>query len=179
MTLPPLLFTDPSYFVVDCTTLTRSRIHFDFQRYLNKNSVLLKTPITQGIVSVTLTILSVPIHVYDPGRVLIGLLDSTAAVPEMAQCLGYEVQDSVLISSSTGLLYLHHRLIEDIPRKAYRRYNLRNGDCVRMEVDMDSNPRTVQFFVNGHNKACFVSYFLGKALHSELTESRDNPDQLQ
>ncbi|KAK2942435.1 hypothetical protein BLNAU_22668 [Blattamonas nauphoetae] len=34
---------------------------------------------------------------------------------------------------------------------------MRDGDCVRMEVDMDSTPRTVQFFVNGESGECFVS----------------------
>ncbi|KAK2943246.1 hypothetical protein BLNAU_21818 [Blattamonas nauphoetae] len=34
---------------------------------------------------------------------------------------------------------------------------LMEGDCVRMEVDMDSNPRTVQFFVNGESGPSFIS----------------------
>ncbi|KAK2951130.1 hypothetical protein BLNAU_13973 [Blattamonas nauphoetae] len=34
---------------------------------------------------------------------------------------------------------------------------LKEGDCVRMEVDLDSTPRTVQFFVNGWAGMCYMS----------------------
>ncbi|KAK2942063.1 hypothetical protein BLNAU_9989 [Blattamonas nauphoetae] len=62
------------------------------------------------------------------GIVRIGVLDTTSPIPEVGESIG---------------TFCHSKLKE--------------GDCVRMEVEMDSNPRTLQFFVNGESGRCFVS----------------------
>ncbi|KAK2943245.1 hypothetical protein BLNAU_21817 [Blattamonas nauphoetae] len=157
LTLPRLLFTSRSHFAIDNTTITRSSENFDPHLYINNSSILLKAPITTGILSVTLVILSLPNVGYGPGGIMIGLLDSTAPVPEVAQCLGIQMKNSVSISSSSGLLWIHRLFVQDDPQHESCHFFLKEGDCVRMEVDMDSTPRTVHFFVNGESGRCFVT----------------------
>ncbi|KAK2947839.1 hypothetical protein BLNAU_17259 [Blattamonas nauphoetae] len=177
LTLPPLLFTSRSHFTIENTTITRSSTNVDSPRYLYYSSIVLKTPATNGILSVTLVILSLPNVGYGPGGIMIGLLDSTAPVPEVAQCLGIQMKNSVSISSSSGLLWIHRQLVQDVPQHESCHFFLKEGDCVRMEVDMESTPRTVQFFVNGESGRCFISLLMVKEHHSESTELQNSKDQ--
>ncbi|KAK2947837.1 hypothetical protein BLNAU_17257 [Blattamonas nauphoetae] len=156
LALPPLLFTSRSHFTIDNTTITPSSKNFDPHLYLYYSSILLKTPITQGIISVTITLLSLPIPNY-LGDVRVGLLDSTAPVPKFRYALGSSVKDSVALDSSTGLLWCNTPSTQHTYLSASCHSKLKEGDCVRMEVDMNSTPRTVQFFVNGESGRSFVS----------------------
>ncbi|KAK2958955.1 hypothetical protein BLNAU_5971 [Blattamonas nauphoetae] len=61
--------------------------------YLNNCNVLLKTPVTQGIFSVTVIVLSLSNIVYHAGVVRMGLFDSTAVVHKLSDALGSEVED--------------------------------------------------------------------------------------
>ncbi|KAK2952858.1 hypothetical protein BLNAU_12179 [Blattamonas nauphoetae] len=148
LTLPPLLFTSRSHFTIENTTITRSSTNVDSQRYLDNSSVLLKTPITQGILSVTVTVLSRSKAIPHYETIFIGLLDSTAHVPKL---------DSVSLESYTGLLFCNSSSTGHEDRFEFCHSELREGDCVRMEVDMESRPRTVQFFVNGKAGRSYVS----------------------
>ncbi|KAK2947829.1 hypothetical protein BLNAU_17249 [Blattamonas nauphoetae] len=148
MALPQLLFTDSAHFTIDCTTITRSAVGLPSKAYYCTSSIVLGDPVTKGIVSVTLTILSFPTVGYHVGAVRIGLLESTAAVPKLGEILGDNVK---------GSLWCNTPSTQHARRNAYCHSKLNEGDCVRMEVDMDSNPRTVQFFVNGESGRCFVS----------------------
>ncbi|KAK2941165.1 hypothetical protein BLNAU_23930 [Blattamonas nauphoetae] len=155
--LPPLLFTDPSHFIVNGTTITRSEVDVGIFGFARHSSALLRDPITSEIVSVTLTILSLPNLDHQVGGIRIGVLDSTAPVPKLGETLGWDVKDSVSLNSSAGYLNLHSPSTQHVSKSAFCHFFLKEGDCVRMEVDMDSTPRTAQFFVNGENGESFVS----------------------
>ncbi|KAK2952859.1 hypothetical protein BLNAU_12180 [Blattamonas nauphoetae] len=157
LALPPLLFTSPSHFTIENTTITRSRENFDPQRFFNNSSILLKTPITQGIISVTITLLFLPNTVYGPGGINIGLLDSTAPVPKLGENLVWNVQNSVSLSSCYGSLCSNTPSTGHRPSITSCHLFLKEGDCVRIEVDMESTPRKVHFFVNGKSGNYFVS----------------------
>ncbi|KAK2952896.1 hypothetical protein BLNAU_12217 [Blattamonas nauphoetae] len=88
---------------------------------------------------------------------MIGLLDSTAAVPKLGDALGYIVKDSLSSFSFNGGLYRNTPSTGHQYRFDSCHSYLKEGDCVRMEVDMESTPRTVLFFVNGESGRCFVS----------------------
>ncbi|KAK2945575.1 hypothetical protein BLNAU_19481 [Blattamonas nauphoetae] len=125
--------------------------------YLNNCNVLLKTPVTQGIFSVTVIVLSLSNIVYHAGVVRMGLFDSTAVVHKLSDALGSEVEDSLSLETDSCWLALNTPSTRHQSRHEYYFSELREGDCVRMEVDMDSKPRTVHFFVNGQNGRSFVS----------------------
>ncbi|KAK2943255.1 hypothetical protein BLNAU_21827 [Blattamonas nauphoetae] len=154
VTLPPLLFTNPSHFITNGTTLTRSDVDLLFRGSARHSSTFLRDPIDNGIVSVTLTILNLSRR---SSFIRIGLLDSTAPVPKMDELLGSDVKDSISLNSSTGNIYHNTPSTQHISNSTICHFFLKEGDCVRMEVDMDSNPRTVQFFVNGESGRSFLS----------------------
>ncbi|KAK2949964.1 hypothetical protein BLNAU_15107 [Blattamonas nauphoetae] len=87
------------------------------------------------------------------GYIRFGLMDSTSRIPEIGEALGCQVHDSVSLDQYGYLNY-------NTP--SIRSYHdchpsLHEGDCVRMEVDLDSIPRTVKFFVNGEAGECYMS----------------------
>ncbi|KAK2941969.1 hypothetical protein BLNAU_23122 [Blattamonas nauphoetae] len=93
------------------------------------------------------------------GGIRFGLVDSRKPVPKMGEALGCDVENSLSLSSSIGNLDLNK--LSTRRKRQCKSCNLfmKAGACVRMEVDMDSNRRTVQFFVNGRAGRCFVSGF--------------------
>ncbi|KAK2940903.1 hypothetical protein BLNAU_24189 [Blattamonas nauphoetae] len=60
MALPPLLFTAPSHFIVRSSIITRTAGAITPKRSTNTSLILIGDPVTTGIVSVTMTILSLP-----------------------------------------------------------------------------------------------------------------------
>ncbi|KAK2943256.1 hypothetical protein BLNAU_21828 [Blattamonas nauphoetae] len=152
VTLPPPLFTDRSHFIIKYTTLTRSMVTEDESGFASSSTALIEEPITTGIVTITITLLSLPIV----GR-LIGLLDSTAPIPKLGEMLGFGVNNSLSLISSTGYLCRKTQSLGYNWKIESCHFFLKEGDCVRMEVDMESTLRTVQFFVNGESGRCFVS----------------------
>ncbi|KAK2941962.1 hypothetical protein BLNAU_23115 [Blattamonas nauphoetae] len=154
--LPPLLFMNYDHFVVHYTTITRSAIGVDLKQFDTHSSILIGDPLAKGIVSISISLLSLPMFGFI-GAVRMGLLDSFAPIPEFGETLGLGVEDSLSLNSLSGKLY------HNTPSSGHRYRSeschsyLNEGDCVRMEVDMDSTPRTVQFFVNGERGEHFVS----------------------
>ncbi|KAK2955929.1 hypothetical protein BLNAU_9089 [Blattamonas nauphoetae] len=77
---------------------------------------------------------------------------------EYGKCVSFNVMssDSLSLNFRTGELY-HNYL--DVKYKCEWTdccADVNEGDYVRMEVVMDANPQTVQFFVNGERGECFV-----------------------
>ncbi|KAK2952215.1 hypothetical protein BLNAU_12774 [Blattamonas nauphoetae] len=82
-----------------------------------------------------------------------GLMDSNDPIPKVDEILGSKVKNSASLCSFGNLFF-------NTPSSQSYRYCtnlLHEGDCVRMEVDLDSTPRTVQFFVNGEVGWFYVS----------------------
>ncbi|KAK2949955.1 hypothetical protein BLNAU_15097 [Blattamonas nauphoetae] len=148
LTLPPMTFTDPSHFSIDRTTITRTE--FGRGKYGTSvwSSALLSDPFTSGVVSVTITILSL-----EWGSMCFGLMDSNSPIHKHGEALGFRVENSVG-HNNYGVL-ICNTPSSHLFRDSHSRQT--EGDCVRMEVDLDSTPRTVQFFMNGEAGWCYVS----------------------
>ncbi|KAK2957322.1 hypothetical protein BLNAU_7700 [Blattamonas nauphoetae] len=72
-------------------------------------------------------------------------MDSKYQIPKLGEQLGFNVNNSVGLNSF-GVLWINTPSSGSGQACSSR---LDEGVCVRMEVDHDSTPRTVQFFVNG------------------------------
>ncbi|KAK2941162.1 hypothetical protein BLNAU_23927 [Blattamonas nauphoetae] len=153
ITLPPLLFTDRSHFIIKHTTITRSMAAHDESGFASSSTALIGEPITTGIVTITITLLSLPtVDSVSSELFFFGLLDSIAPIPKFG-----EILDSVCLRSFSGDLCHNTQSSGYDRRMEWCHSYLKEGDRVRMEVDMESTPRTVQFFVNGESGRCFVS----------------------
>ncbi|KAK2959779.1 putative serine/threonine protein kinase [Blattamonas nauphoetae] len=154
MKLPELLFTNKTHFAIRNNVLTRTEKGTDKSGETKPSSVLLSEPITKGIVSVTFVVLTLAESSDEKGFVYFGLLDSSRAVPRLGRTLGENVKHSVGLSATKEQLnvFTLSSLTED-----FSQHILTNHDRIVMEVNMDSSPRTVQFFVNGKAGKCYVS----------------------
>ncbi|KAK2945101.1 hypothetical protein BLNAU_19950 [Blattamonas nauphoetae] len=79
-------------------------------------------------------------------------MDSNNPIPAIGEILGSHVKNSVCLATY-GQLWLKTRS-SGSGRSCHSVMN--EGDCVRMEVDLDSTPRTLQFFVNGEAGECYI-----------------------
>ncbi|KAK2952255.1 hypothetical protein BLNAU_12814 [Blattamonas nauphoetae] len=80
-------------------------------------------------------------------------MDSTSSIPKIGEILGYNVKNSVGLSLN-GYLYFN----TPSSNSYYDCHPfLKEGDCVRIEVDLDSTPRTMHLFVNGQALQCYMS----------------------
>ncbi|KAK2952269.1 hypothetical protein BLNAU_12828 [Blattamonas nauphoetae] len=149
-TLPSLDFTDHSHFSINRSTVTRTEFGTENSSGSTWSSLLLSDPFSSGIISFTITILSLPDIWSD---VYFGLVDSNYPIPAIGEELGFRATNSVGLSLN-GNLY-SNTPSSDTVHNCHS--SLKEGDCVRMEVDLDSTPRTVQFFVNGEAGRCSVS----------------------
>ncbi|KAK2957321.1 hypothetical protein BLNAU_7699 [Blattamonas nauphoetae] len=147
-TLPLLDFTDPSHFSVDHTIISRTLFGTDDDGSSLWSSLLLSDPFTTGIVSVTITLVSLR-----SGTLSFGFLDSNNPIPAVGEILGTFVRKSVSLSRFG---HLHFNTPSSVSLD-HCHSDLKEGDCVRMEVDLDSTPGTVQFFVNGEAGERYVS----------------------
>ncbi|KAK2946610.1 hypothetical protein BLNAU_18446 [Blattamonas nauphoetae] len=136
-TLHLLTFSENAHFSITRTTITRTDVDLD-----------IKGPFTSGIVTITITFLSLP---YFPFT--FGLMDSTSPLNNWGKALGWNVNNSVGLSTDGNLNFNASSSF------SYKRCHPRQdeGDCVRMEIDLNSTPRTVQFFVNGEAGRFYVS----------------------
>ncbi|KAK2940898.1 hypothetical protein BLNAU_24199 [Blattamonas nauphoetae] len=150
MKLPQLLFTDKSHFIIRNNVLTRTEKGTDKKERTRPSTVLFSDPITQGVVSVTFIVLAVAESV--DGFINFGLLDAQTDVPRLGRVLGKDVKHSIALSTRGEI---HVFCLAKLEEKSH--YFLSRKDRVVMEVNMESNPRTVQFFVNGKTAACYVS----------------------
>ncbi|KAK2951129.1 hypothetical protein BLNAU_13972 [Blattamonas nauphoetae] len=107
-------------------------------------------------------------------------MDSNNSIPKTDETLGGDVKNSVGLNRYGYIKF-------NTPSSISSRYclsRLHEGDCVRMEVDLDSAPRTVQFFVNGETGRSYVSGIpssvrIGFSLFGEGTSFRiDNISRL-
>ncbi|KAK2949961.1 hypothetical protein BLNAU_15104 [Blattamonas nauphoetae] len=146
-TPPPMVFTDPSHFSIERTIVARVHPTQKIDASFDWSSALLSDPFTSGVVSVTFTILS------SPGNFHFGLMNFNDPIPKVGEALGWNVKDSVSLSKYGNLNYT----TPSIRSNQRCHFFLNFGDCVRMEVDLDSTPRTVQFFRNGEAGRCYVS----------------------
>ncbi|KAK2954528.1 hypothetical protein BLNAU_10548 [Blattamonas nauphoetae] len=153
MKLPELLFTHKSHFFVRNSVLTRTEKGDDGKGKTRPSTVLLSEPITKGVVSVTFVVLTLAESGEQKGIINFGLLDSSLAVPQLGRVLGKDVQLSLSLSTSEGNLLISNRSSSGISGFS----GLSKNDRVVMEVNMDSTPRTVQFFKNGWAGKCYVS----------------------
>ncbi|KAK2949947.1 putative Protein kinase domain containing protein [Blattamonas nauphoetae] len=144
------VFTDPSHFRVNNTEFTRTDVGVDDYGDLTCSSVLFPGVFRNGVISVEITLLSLDDN---NGDVVIGLMDSNNPLPEIGETLGCKVKNSV--SLDTGGVLAFNTPSSDSYERCHS--DLKEGDCLRMEVDLDSTPRTVQFFVNGEAVKYYVS----------------------
>ncbi|KAK2946922.1 putative RhoGEF domain containing protein [Blattamonas nauphoetae] len=87
------------------------------------------------------------------GTIAFGLMKSNSPLPQVGELLGNKVKNSISLNRS-GSLWVKtpsSHSLQDCHTV------LREGDSVRMEVDLSSTPRTVQFFVNGEAGECYMS----------------------
>ncbi|KAK2952217.1 hypothetical protein BLNAU_12776 [Blattamonas nauphoetae] len=145
-TLPPLLFTDPSHFSVDCTIVARTEFGTDNKGHCDWSSLLISDPFTSGVVSITITLLSLQ---ENNGDIVFGVIDSNLPIPAFGQLLGKWIRPSVGLNRDGNIYYASFSL------ETYCHPELEEGDCVRMEINLDSTPRTLQFFVNGEAGQCY------------------------
>ncbi|KAK2954860.1 hypothetical protein BLNAU_10190 [Blattamonas nauphoetae] len=125
----------------------------DNKRRAKPSTVLLSEPITTGVVSVTFVVLTLAESLEQEGFFNFGLLDSSMAVPQLGQVLGKDVKNSFGLSTSSGNLLLFNQILLE----AECHFNVSKKARIVMEVNMDSTPRTVQFFVNGKALERYVS----------------------
>ncbi|KAK2951542.1 putative CBL-interacting protein kinase 17 [Blattamonas nauphoetae] len=156
MKLPELLFTHKSHFIVRKNVLTRTEKGANENGRTRPSTVLLSKPVTKGVVSVTFVVLTLAESVDQKGFINFGLLDSSVAVPRLGQVLGRTVKHSVGLSTD-GHLHVSNQIKLDEGQDSRLSKNAR----VVMEMNMDSNPRTVQFFVNGKRQQSYVSEIPG------------------
>ncbi|KAK2947686.1 hypothetical protein BLNAU_17356 [Blattamonas nauphoetae] len=152
MKLPELLSTHKSHFAIQNNVLTRTEKGTDENEINKYSTVLISEPITKGVVSVTFVILTLAELLKQKGFIYFGCLDSSATMPQLEYVLGDNVKHSVSLST-TGDMHLRNRTQLEEKCSVSLSMNTR----VVMEVNMNSTPRTVQFFVNGKAGKCFVS----------------------
>ncbi|KAK2957274.1 hypothetical protein BLNAU_7652 [Blattamonas nauphoetae] len=80
-------------------------------------------------------------------------MDSKSPIPKLGEQLGFNVNNSVSVDRSG---YLYFNTPSSNSSKDCTPI-LKDGVCVRMEVDLDSTPRTLQLFVNGEAGRCYIS----------------------
>ncbi|KAK2963103.1 hypothetical protein BLNAU_2126 [Blattamonas nauphoetae] len=152
MKLPELLFTDKSHFIIRNHVLTRTEKGTDKKGRTRPSTVLFSEPITKGVVSVTFVVVTLTESMGQDGFINFGILDSSLAVPRLGKILGKNMKHSVALST-WGDIHLCNQ--DQLRRDCCS--SLSKNDPVVMEVDMDSTPRTVQFFKNGKAGRCYVS----------------------
>ncbi|KAK2940663.1 hypothetical protein BLNAU_24428 [Blattamonas nauphoetae] len=153
MKLPELLFTNKSHFIVRNNVLIRTEKGTDEKGRARPSTVLLSEPITKGVVSVTFVLLALANSREEDRFITLGLLDSSATVPQLGRVLGKNVKHSVGLSTTNDKLCVFRKVKVDKSSSC----SLSNQDRLVMEVNMVSSPRTVQFFVNGKAGKCYVS----------------------
>ncbi|KAK2942077.1 putative Sucrose non-fermenting protein kinase 1 [Blattamonas nauphoetae] len=152
MKLPELLFTHKSHFAVRNNILLRTEKGTDAKGSTRPSTVLLSEPITKGVVSVTFVVLMVAESLGQEGFINFGLVESSIAVPRLGHVLGRNLKDSMSLSTSG-----HLHLFTPTNQTENWTDSLSPRNRVVMEVNMDSIPRTVQFFINGKVLHYFVS----------------------
>ncbi|KAK2954857.1 hypothetical protein BLNAU_10187 [Blattamonas nauphoetae] len=148
--MPSLVFTDASHFTVDdntvasaCLPVTRS-YESDHPKW---SSFVLSEQITEGIVAISFTFLTRN----DMYLSYFGLIGGMSPIPEIGQRLG-QFNDSIALSRERKLHLLTSVGQQEIDLSSF----FESGDHVVVEINMDSTPRTAQFFVDGQSANAVV-----------------------
>ncbi|KAK2940591.1 hypothetical protein BLNAU_24505 [Blattamonas nauphoetae] len=151
-TLPPLLHADKSHLRVKNTTFNPCKGVNESGNSIFNYPLVVSEEISSGIVSVTVTILSKNFV-----RTIVGLMESPRQNPEVDTGLGCGSKYCFSLWSNDGCVWLQQGPGFETRHGGTCHPPLKEGDCVRMEVGMDSKPRTLQFFVNGEAGQFYVS----------------------
>ncbi|KAK2943743.1 putative Protein kinase domain containing protein [Blattamonas nauphoetae] len=152
-----------SYFKISGNIITRTG--FDETQYWS--TTLFKEPISEGVVSVAITVLAIP---KAKGWSLLfgkcsdsqeglrfGLVDALMRRIQQHDLLGFRIPSSIALVPKDG------RISSMLPSNKQRLDNsvefvvMSEGDRVVLEVDMDARPRTAVFIINGNVPLTFVS----------------------
>ncbi|KAK2956352.1 hypothetical protein BLNAU_8719 [Blattamonas nauphoetae] len=153
----PLVLVPPSncYKIEDRTvTRVRNENEGDPIAASPEGALIIVEPITRGIVSISITLNSL-VTIGTLPAFIISLVSSGMFFPSPVVQLPTDC--------CTGLESLNGELIASSPAEGSEENNkqchkpLKAGDVVVMEVNMESTPRTVQFFVNGKAGKCYAS----------------------
>ncbi|KAK2942506.1 hypothetical protein BLNAU_22586 [Blattamonas nauphoetae] len=142
-----------SHFILRNNVFTRTEKGTDEIGRTKPSTVLFSEPITKGIVSVTFVVLTLAESGEKKGFINFGLIESSAAVPRLGRVLGKNIKHSVSLTTSSE----ESNYLTQIKLDEECNGHLSKKARVVMEVNMDSTPRTVQFFVNGKVQKCYVS----------------------
>ncbi|KAK2950844.1 putative Cyclin-dependent kinase 2 [Blattamonas nauphoetae] len=156
--LPPLIIYPLHGYQVKDQTFTRFRHTHEPDEDDSEigGLVALTEPITSGIISVSVSLRTIK----KDAALLIQLAPATGPLTSLGDIITCETCFG--FASSNGRLIVDSKSTDDKSRRKPCHQPLKEGDDVVIEVNMDSNPRTVQFFVNG--KA-------GKSYGSDFPES--------
>ncbi|KAK2944797.1 putative Mitogen-activated protein kinase kinase kinase 5 [Blattamonas nauphoetae] len=146
----PFVFTDQTHFRVFNNEVTRTSVEQGEGGVSLHSSLFLNKLLVNRVISVEVVILSLN---GDDCGICVGLMDSSNAVPKIGESLGSQVPSSVSLSEKGRLLF--NTPSSHSSRSAHP--PLKNGDRVRIEVDLESTPRKVLFLVNGETGRSFVS----------------------
>ncbi|KAK2956642.1 putative Striated muscle preferentially expressed protein kinase [Blattamonas nauphoetae] len=155
--LPPLFLGPPHGYRIEEKTFTRVRLENGGNSAEGSKDglVAIAEPITRGIVSISITLTSLAILENEPAFIL-SLMSANSLISILdvqfpPDCVvGFESSNGVLLlksSSSSG----NKERLEPCHEQ------LKAGDVVVMEMNMEESPRTVQFFVNGKAGKCYAS----------------------
>ncbi|KAK2947532.1 putative Myosin light chain kinase, smooth muscle [Blattamonas nauphoetae] len=150
--MPSLVFTDPSHFNVEDNRIASTglaTIEKDGETEPTSSSFFLAEPISEGIVAISFTYLFVETDW--SSLMLFGLIDAHKPIPEKGQQLG-AVKNSVALSSIGRLTFLTSQAEKEIEISP----KIEDSDSFIVEINMDSNPRTAQFFVNAKSASTVV-----------------------
>ncbi|KAK2946844.1 hypothetical protein BLNAU_18222 [Blattamonas nauphoetae] len=151
-TLTSLLHTHKSHLRVKNTTIAPCKGITDSGNSSFFYPLVVAEEISSGIVSVTVTALS---QRYSGD--FVGLMESPCPNPEVDTGLGHKLKWCFSLWSNDGCVWKQQGPVYEYQHREAFHPPLNEGDCVRMEVNMDSKPRTLQFFVNGEAGQSYVS----------------------
>ncbi|KAK2952965.1 hypothetical protein BLNAU_12141 [Blattamonas nauphoetae] len=155
--IPALLLTNSQHFKIVNTVVTRTSIGKNSRKEAGLSTILIGDAISSGIASMTVTILHLPPKQENVNPIHFGLIDSSLPVPKLNESLGFDVRNSLCLYSGNGFLGSLTISSDYIIQEELCHRPLQEGDNVRMEVNMRSAVRTVQFFVNGERGLCYMS----------------------
>ncbi|KAK2942504.1 hypothetical protein BLNAU_22584 [Blattamonas nauphoetae] len=136
---------NPSHFrmedkIITTTGVAAQENHYSIYKTPIWSSFFLSEPISEGIVAVSFTFLT---EDEKSRHTSFGLIDGTSQIPEIGQALG-QLKNSISLSQERNLYFLTTEGQQTIDLSSF----YESGDHVIVEINMDSNPRTAQFFVD-------------------------------
>ncbi|KAK2944881.1 hypothetical protein BLNAU_20224 [Blattamonas nauphoetae] len=144
---------ESAHFDVSGNTITRT----GFDKDQNWSTTLFEDPVTDGVVSVAITVLAIPEAKDSEEGLLFGLVDALAREIGSYHQLGQGVQNSIAFAPRKGSVHLRLPSTKQNAKKTVISHRLSEGDRVVLEVDMDARPRTAVFIINGNVPLTFVS----------------------